>query len=255
MKEKIFLIIEFTKRDLKEKYSATSFGRIWMLISPLVTIFIYTVIFSDFMKMRMNLVESKYAYSIYLIPGLLSYNFFSTLVLRLSNVILEKAHIIKKISIPTWIYYLSVTLSEFTIYFISIILSFVFLIIIGHFSLKLVWMFLLMGLITLFGFFIGVIFSLFVPFFRDLKEAIPIVLQLWFWATPIIYVKELIYDKYPFIVEYNPLYYFIEPMQELYLYFSLNKKDILISFLIVAVLGIISAYLYKKIISEIKDII
>ena len=94
------------------------------------------------------------------------------------------------------------------------------------------------------------------PFFRDLKEAVPIILQLWFWATPIIYVKELIYAKYPFIVDYNPLYFFIEPMQQLFLYYSIiNKKDIFVSILIVIFLALTASYLYKKLIPEIKDII
>ena len=98
MLNKINLIIEFAKRDLKERYAGTSFGRVWMLISPLTTIFIYTVIFSDFMKMRMNIISSQYAYSIYLIPGLLSFNYFSVVVSRLSTIILDKSHIIKKIN-------------------------------------------------------------------------------------------------------------------------------------------------------------
>ena len=112
-----------------------------------------------------------------------------------------------------------------------------------------------MILISLFAFFLGVIISLFMPFFRDLKEAVPIILQLWFWATPIIYVKELIYSKYPFIVDYNPLYYFIEPMQMLFLYYTMQKKDIFVSLLIVIFLALTAAYLYKKLIPEIKDII
>ena len=255
MLNKLNLVLELTKGDLKERYASTSFGRLWLLISPLITIFIYTVIFSDFMKMRMNLIESKYAYSIYLIPGLSSFNFFSTVVLRLSTSILDKANIIKKINIPTWVYYLSITFSEFIIYFVSMIFGILFLVIIGHYSFYVFNIFFLMILISLFAFFLGVIISLFMPFFRDLKEAVPIILQLWFWATPIIYVKELIYSKYPFIVDYNPLYYFIEPMQMLFLYYTMQKKDIFVSLLIVIFLALTAAYLYKKLIPEIKDII
>ncbi len=255
MKEHIKLAFEFAKKDLKERYAGTSFGQLWMLISPLITIFIYTVIFSDFMQMRMNIVNSEYAYSIYLIPGLLGFNYFSITLSRLSTVIIDKAHIIKKISIPIWVYYISITLSEFVIYFISIIFGIVFLFLVHHISLNIFFIFILMSIITLFAFSLGVILSLFTPFFRDLKEAVPIILQLWFWATPIIYIKDMIYSKCPFIVDYNILYYFIEPMQQLFLYWTFDKKDILISITVSIVLFLFAIWLYKKLISEIKDII
>ena len=251
------LSFEFTKRDLKERYAGTSFGQLWLIISPLITIFIYTVIFSDFMKMKLNLVQSKYAYSIYLVPGLLTWTFFSNVVSRLSGSIFEKAYIIKKINIPMYVYYVSIVLTEFIIYTISICLGIVFLLLVKHpITFDFFWLLPLMFLITVFAFSLGVIFSLFNPFFKDLKEIIPIVLQLWFWMTPIIYVKDMIYKKYPFLVDYNPVYYFIEPFQNIFLYGNiLNYKEVAISFLIATFTLIIAGFLYKKMISEIKDII
>jgi len=251
------LSFEFTKRDLKERYAGTSFGQLWLVISPLITIFIYTVIFSDFMKMKLNLVQSKYAYSIYLVPGLLTWTFFANVLSRLSGSVFEKAHIIKKINIPMYVYYVSITLTEFIIYTISLILGIVFLLLIHHpITIDFLWIIPLMFLVATFAFALGIIFSLFNPFFKDLKEIIPIILQLWFWMTPIIYVKDMIYKKYPFLVDYNPVYYFIEPFQNLFLYGKiLNYKEITISCLIAMFTLTIAGFLYKKMISEIKDII
>ncbi|BAF70489.1 ABC transporter permease [Nitratiruptor sp. SB155-2] len=252
------LSIEFTKRDLKERYAGTSFGQLWLLISPLISIFIYTIIFSDFMKMKLGIVENKYAYSIYLIPGLLTWNFFSALVLRLSNSIFEKAHIIKKIPIPMYVFYLSITLTEFIIYAISMVLGILFLLLVHQ---PITWQFFtvlpcMMILASLFGLGLGMIFSLFNPFFKDLKEVIPIILQLWFWMTPIIYVKEMIYSKYPFLVDYNPIYYFIEPMQNIFLYGDLKRSiDVAIALSSVFMTILLAMWLYKKMIKEIKDII
>lgn len=248
---------EFAKRDLKERYAGTSFGQLWLIISPVVTIFIYTVIFSDFMKMKLGLVQSKYAYSIYLIPGLLSWNFFISVVSRLSNTVFDKANIIKKINIPLYVYYISILLTEFIIYSIAMIFGILFLLLIHHpVTVQFLWLVPLAVCLALFAFSLGVIFSLFNPFFKDLKEIIPIVLQLWFWMTPIVYVKEMIYKNYPFLVDYNPLYYFIDPLQNLFLYGKVtNYKEIAIAFLIVLFLLIFAAILYKKLISEIKDII
>ncbi|NPA55358.1 MAG: ABC transporter permease, partial [Epsilonproteobacteria bacterium] len=174
------LSFEFAKRDLKERYAGTSFGHLWLVISPFVTIVIYTVIFSDFMKMKLNVINSEYSYSIYLIPGLLSWNFFSTTVLRLSNAIFEKANILKKISIPMYVYYISIVISEFIVYIIGMIFGVLFLVVVNHHvGIEFVVLPVYMLMVMFFAFFLGVILSLFTPFFRDLREIINVILQLW----------------------------------------------------------------------------
>jgi len=103
----------FAKREFKERYVGTSLGQFWYLLSPLVMIFIYTVIFSDFMKMKLNIIDSSYSYSIYLISGLFAWTSFSTIVMRLNTIFFEKAHLIKKINIPIYTFMISVILSDF----------------------------------------------------------------------------------------------------------------------------------------------
>ena len=253
----LFLSLRFARQELKERYGGMSFGHLWLLLSPLITIFIYTIIFSDFMQMKLGLVHKKYSYSIYLIPGLLSWNFFLATVTRLSTAILDKSHILKKIAIPMYVYYLSILLSEGLIYAISMSLGLLFLLLVGF---PLSWAFaalpLLMALLALFALGLGVSISLFVPFFRDLREVIAVVLQLWFWITPIIYVKEMIAQSYPLLLSANPLYYFIEPMQNLFLYAKIAPlSDLTIAALITIVTMLVALWLYKKLIPAIKDII
>ena len=96
MKHNILLAFSFAKRDFKERYVGTGLGQLWYILSPIITIFIYTVIFSDFMKMKLDIVENSYAYSIYLVPGLLAWTSFSTILMRLNTSIFEKANMIKK---------------------------------------------------------------------------------------------------------------------------------------------------------------
>jgi len=138
----ILLAFDFTKRDLKERYFGTSLGQLWYVLSPIVTIFIYTVIFSDFMKMKIGIVNSNYSYSIYLVPGILAWTSFSTVISRLSTSILEKANLIKKLNVPMFVFYLSILFSEVILLGISFALALLFLIIIGHpITLSFVWLF------------------------------------------------------------------------------------------------------------------
>ncbi len=257
MKHNILIALDFAKRDFKERYVGTSLGQFWYIISPLVMILIYTVIFSDFMKMKMNIIDNSYAYSIYIISGLLSWTSFSTIIMRLSNSFFDKISFIKKINIPVYSFQLAITLTELFTFTISILLSLIFLIIVHQpITWTFLWLIPIMLLQTMFASAIGVIFSLFTPFFKDLKEVIPIVMQLWFWMTPIIYIKAMIEHKYPIILTYNPFYYFINIYQNIFLYSKapdIHALTIICSETLLTIL--LAMYLYKKMVPTIKDLI
>jgi len=253
----ILLAFEFAKRDFKERYVGTGFGQLWYFISPAVTIFIYTVIFSDFMKMKMNIIDSTYAYSIYLIPGLLAWTSFSTIIMRLNTSFFEKAGLIKKINVPMYTFQIAITLTEFFTFCIAMFLGLGFLLLVHQpITWTFLWLIPVMLIQTVFAFGLGVIFSLFTPFFKDMKEIIPIIIQLWFWMTPIIYVKTMLANKYPLLLTYNPFYYFVDIYQNIFLY---SKAPSIHSLLIISLEAFVSlliaGYFYKKMISTIKDII
>lgn len=257
MKYNILLAFSFAKRDFKERYVGTGLGQFWYLLSPLVMIFIYTVIFSDFMKMKLDIVDNSYAYSIYLVPGLLAWASFSTIFMRLNTSFFEKANLIKKINVPMYTFQLSIVLTELFLLFVSMLLGIAFLLIVNQpVTLVFLWMIPIMILQTLFAFGLGVVVSLFTPFFKDLKEVVPIITQLWFWMTPIIYMSSMIEDKYPALLIYNPFYYFVKIYQDIFLYSkspSLETLILISSFTIGSLF--VAGFLYKKMIATIKDII
>lgn len=257
MKNNILLAFSFAARDFKERYVGTGLGQLWYILSPIITIFIYTVIFSDFMKMKLSIIDNTYAYSIYLVPGLLAWTSFSTIIARLNNSFEEKSNLIKKINVPMYTFSLSILLTELFLFFLSITLSLIFLVLVSQpITLTFLWMIPIMIIQVVFAFSIGMILSLFTPFFKDLKEAVPIILQLWFWMTPIIYMSEMIKDKYPSLLIYNPFYYFVDIYQNIFLYSKAPSLDSLIIIMTLTVTTLlIAGYLYKKMISTIKDII
>ncbi|NPA59263.1 MAG: ABC transporter permease [Epsilonproteobacteria bacterium] len=253
----VSLALDFAKRDFRERYVGTGLGQLWYILSPLITIFIYTVIFSDFMKMRLNVVDNSYAYSIHLVPALLAWTTFSTVLLRLNTSFLDKANLIKKISIPMYIFQVSIVLTEFSIFIISMIIAIIFLLLVDQpVTVTFLWLIPLMILQMIFSLALGMIFSLFTPFFKDLKEAIPIVVQLWFWMTPIIYMKEILEQKYPLLLTLNPFFYFSNSYQDIFLYSkSPSIHTLAIIIFITTVTLAIAIYLYKKMVGTIKDII
>lgn len=257
MRHTIELAFSFAKRDFKERYVGTGLGQLWYILSPIITILIYTIIFSDFMKMKLDIIDNSYAYSIYLVPGLLAWTSFSTILMRLNSSILEKSNLIKKINVPVYVYQLSIVITEFALVLLSFFMALLFLLLVDHpITFTFLYLIPILFLQTILAFALGVILSLFTPFFKDLKEAVPVVVQLWFWMTPIIYMKEMLAGKYPALLTYNPFFYFANIYQEIFLYSkapSLNEL-ILLSLMTLTLL-LIAAYFYKKMIPTIKDII
>jgi len=257
MHEKVSLILTFTKRDFTQKYVGTSLGQFWFILSPIIMIAIYSIIFSNVMILKLGIEQSHYAYSVYLVSGLFAWVSFSTLLGTLVNSIDTNAHYLKKISIPMYVFQISSALSQTIAFVISMILAVLFLFVVD-FPLSYT-MFLLIPLIflqLLFTFSLGVILSLLVPFFKDIKVVVPIVLQLWFWITPIIYFKEIVPEKYHILFTINPFYYFIESYHSIFLY---AKPPLLTHFvglsLLTLALFVLAAYLYKKMLPTIKDIL
>lgn len=257
MKHNLLLALDFARRDFQERYVGTGLGQFWYIVSPLVMIFIYTVIFSDFMKMKLDIIDNSYAYSIYLVPGLLAWTSFSTIVMRLNTSFFEKAGYIKKINVPAYSFQVAIVLTELFTFTISMLLGIGFLLLV-HQSVtwSFLWLVPVMLLQTIFAFALGVILSLFTPFFKDLKEVVPIVMQLWFWVTPIIYVKTMLSHKYPMLLTYNPFYYFVEIYQNIFVYAKApTSHQLLIIFLEASIPLLLAAWLYKKMVPTIKDII
>lgn len=257
MKKNIMQAFSFAKRDFQNRYVGTGLGQFWFILSPIIMITIYSIIFSDFMKMKINMSDNTYAYSIYLIPGILAWTAFNTIISRLTNSFEQRSNFLKKINIPMYTFYLSTLFTEFFLFIISYSLALIFLLIVNH---QITWTFLylipVMIMQGLFAFAIGVILSLFTPFIKDIKVVVPIVLQLWFWMTPIIYMKEMVMNKYPFILIYNPFFYFIDIYHDIFLYSKAPSFEQLFNlFIMTVVVLIVAMYLYKKMISTIKDIL
>ncbi len=74
--------------------------------------------------------------------------------------------------------------------------------------------------------------------------------------TPIVYVSDILKDKYPFLLKYNPFYYFIKSYQDIFLYSKAPESSSLIVIsIMVATLSLLFIFLYKKIVPVIKDIL
>lgn len=207
------LLMSFVKQDLVDRYAGSLLGGLWAFVLPLVNILIFTLIFSKVMGMRLEGFGadfSQYNYSIYLVSGVLAWNAFSATVNRVTAFFHDRAGMISKVSVNLQLLPVYVLISEVVVYAISMIFFMLFLAYIGYpITIEWMWLPFVFAIQQLFAYAIGFTCAWLSVFVRDVKEIVPVVLQLWFWCTPIVYVAGMLPDSIQIYFDLNPLFAFI----------------------------------------------
>eukprot|EP01034_Spumella_vulgaris_P035252 gene35252-43467_t len=194
------------KREFQSKYRNSLLGAAWTVLNPLAMIVVYTVIFSQVMGSRLPGVATPFAYSIYLCAGVLTWGLFAEITSRSQSVFLEHANLIKKLQFPRLCLPLIVVLNALINFGIIFGLFVLFLAVSGNFP---GWIFLsilpVLVLQVLFAIGLGMILGVLNVFFRDVGQLFTIVLQFWFWFTPIVYPLSALPEPVRDLVGWNPM--------------------------------------------------
>lgn len=195
------------KREFQLKYRNSLLGAAWTVLNPLAMIVVYTVIFAEVMRAKLPGVDSSFAYSIYLCSGLLTWGLFAEIVGRGQNIFLDNANLLKKISFPR-ISLPVITLFNALVNFGIIFgLFLVFLLVSGlwpGWSALFVIPVLMVQLLFAVG--LGMTLGVLNVFFRDVGQFFGIVLQFWFWLTPVVYPASILPDSIKSLMEFNPMF-------------------------------------------------
>ncbi|MBU1235850.1 MAG: ABC transporter permease [Gammaproteobacteria bacterium] len=199
-------ILGSVKREFQSKYRESLLGGAWMVINPLAMIVVYTVIFSQVMKARLPGVDSTFAYSIYLCAGVLTWGLFAEISGRAQNIFLENANLLKKLSFPRLCLPTVVVLNALLNFSIIFGLFTGFLVITGTFP---GWVYLALAPLLLiqvaFAIGLGISLGVLNVFFRDVGQLFGVILQFWFWLTPIVYPATILPEFARPLMDYNPL--------------------------------------------------
>jgi lipopolysaccharide transport system permease protein len=202
------------KREFQSKYRNSLLGAAWTVLNPLAMIIVYTVIFAQVMRAKLPGVDTTFAYSIYLCAGILTWGLFAEIVGRSQNVFLEHANLLKKISFPRMSLPIIVILSAVLNFSIIFGLFTLFLVVSGNFPGWVYFaVFPVLGIQILFSIGLGIILGVLNVFFRDVGHFFGIVLQFWFWLTPIVYPATILPEKVKPLMVLNPMMAFMSAYQ------------------------------------------
>jgi lipopolysaccharide transport system permease protein len=199
-------ILGSVQREFQAKYRNSLLGAAWTILNPLAMIVVYTIIFSNVMGSRMAGHSTGFAYSINLCAGLLTWGLFAEITSRGQNVFLEHANLIKKLSFPRICLPIIVVLNALVNFSIIFGLFVAFLALTGHFP---GWVFFAVLPVLLaqvvFAIGLGMVLGVLNVFFRDVGQFFAILLQFWFWFTPIVYVADALPQAIRQLLVWNPM--------------------------------------------------
>jgi len=212
-------IVQNALNDLRARYAGSGMGVFWNVINPLAQIFVFTIVFTKIMAIKLPDIASEFAFPLYLCSGFLPWIAFSECVLRGSNSFLENANYLKKMPIPEQVFVAQAALSATFSLVVSVVLLIMLAMILGYFP---AWLWFFLPLVAIlfqgFGFGLGLLLASINVFFHDIGQVLGIFLQIWMWMTPIVYPESILPEGLRIYMKYNPAYLFIHTVREVFLY-------------------------------------
>jgi lipopolysaccharide transport system permease protein len=199
-------ILGSVKREFQSKYRNSLLGAAWTVLNPLAMIVVYTVIFAQVMRAKLPGVDSTFAYSIYLCAGVLTWGLFAEITGRAQNTFLENANLLKKLSFPRLCLPVVVVANAGLNFAIVFGLFTLFLLVSGNFPGMAYFAVLpLLAILAAFAIGLGMTLGVLNVFFRDVGQFFGIVIQFWFWLTPVVYASSILPASVQKIMSFNPM--------------------------------------------------
>lgn len=228
------LLSELVRSDFKLRYQNSWLGYIWTFIKPLLLFGVIYLVFSVFMK---SPVEQ---YAIYLLLGIIIWNFFAEATLIGMNTFLTKRDIVTKINFPREILVIASTIASLITFSFNFLVFLVLLLVSGV-AIGPEAFFFLLYIIELYAIGTGVTFilSAFYVSFRDLQHIWEVLLQIGFWLTPIIYPLTIIPEEHHRWVFLNPLARIIEYSRDIFIRHHIPSLwlNLILLFMSIGILG------------------
>lgn len=215
------LLWQIVRRNVQTRYKGTMIGLLWLIITPLIMLAIYTFVFSIVFQARWgdDFGESRVAFALLIFCGITVFNIFSESISGSVGVVTGNPNYAKKVIFPLEVLPVSMVFSSLVFGLVSLAILLAGVIVFLHnFSIVVVCLpFAFIPLLFLACGISWIVASLGV-YFRDLPHIIGLGLQVLFWGTPIVYSLEMIPENFRKIVMLNPLTIIVEAVRHILIY-------------------------------------
>jgi lipopolysaccharide transport system permease protein len=201
------LLFILAGRDVKLRYKQTGLGITWVILQPLVAAMIFTVMFGRFA----HLPSDGHPYLLFVFSGVVVWNYFAAVLQRAGNSLITDSRLITKVYFPRLAIPLASTFSAMIDLLVSLCVLGLFMLYYGvmpTWRILLLPLFILMAAVAATG--VSLWLSALNVKYRDFVHAMPFILQVWMFASPVAYATTIVPERYRLLYSINPAVSFIE---------------------------------------------
>ncbi len=226
------------QKEIRGKYKGSFLGVLWSFLNPLLMVLVYALVFPYIMRTNVD------NYLIFLIVAVIPWNFFTTCITTGCNCVWINGGIIKKVYFPREILPVSVIAAGLINFLISCLIILIFLLFGGvGFSLQLLWLPLIAIIQSMFSLGLLFILSAINVYVRDVEYLVGFLLNLLFYATPILYTAEMFPQKIRWVLYLNPMTHLIDAYRSIFYYQTTPNLFSLLYISLLSILILILGYM------------
>ncbi len=230
------------QKEIRGKYKGSFLGVLWSFLNPLLMVLVYALVFPYIMRTNVD------NYLVYLITGVIPWNFFTTCITTGCNCVWINGGIIKKVYFPREILPISVVAAGLINFLISCVIILLFVLFGGiGFSVQLLWLPLIAIIQSALSLGLLFILSAINVYVRDIEYLVGFLLNLLFYATPILYTADMFPESIRWVLYLNPMTTIIESYRNIFYYQqSPALTSLMIVFAVSFLILIIGYLIFKK---------
>ncbi len=230
------------QKEIRGKYKGSFLGVLWSFLNPLLMVLVYALVFPYIMRTNVD------NYLVYLITGVIPWNFFTTCITTGCNCVWINGGIIKKVYFPREILPISVVTAGLINFLISCVIILLFVLFGGiGFSIQLLWLPLIAIIQSALSLGLLFILSAINVYVRDIEYLVGFLLNLLFYATPILYTADMFPESIRWVLYLNPMTTIIESYRNIFYYQqSPALIPLMIVFMVSFIILIIGYLIFKK---------
>lgn len=199
-------VVSSIATEFRSRLARSRLGTAWIVLQPLAQALIFATILSGVLASRLQGVDNKFAYAVYLLSGILCWNLFLEIVSRCLTVFIDNASLLKKMQFPRISLPLIVIGSSLVNNLALLAVLLVLLPILGFYpTVHWAWLPLLILVTVALASGIGLLLGTLNVFARDIGQVMTVVLQFWFWVTPIVYPINVLPNEFKATLLFNPV--------------------------------------------------
>jgi lipopolysaccharide transport system permease protein len=246
------LLYFLTLRDIKVRYKQTLMGVAWVIIQPLMTMLIFTVVFNRFVRLE----TGSLPYPLFALSGLLLWLFFANAVTNSTHSLVSNASLITKVYFPR----MFIPAASVGAGLVDLAVAFLLLIVLCFYygvalTLNLLLLPLFVLLMALLALGVGLLSAAVTVKYRDLRHALPFIIQLWMFASPVIYPTSIVPDRWKWLVTINPIAGVLEGFRAALTGLPFDWLHVSISGAITLALLVCSVYVFRRLEDTFADVV